>query len=622
MSSKFRLTPHPRLYLRPADLDRLTHEPQLPALRLAARHVVSAARRALRPDPVPLDPDVHNGHLIRARHMQTRILTLLTRFQQTRSENYRLAVLRCVDEMNRWEHWSWLAWRAQAPRDAYFDLSYGENSATLAIAYSWLHHTLSPTERKLFLDPARSWAFPAALKRVGPGLSWWFGHPDSNWNTVCAGGLGMLCLAMFKDLPEAAKLLPLCEKSIKPYFFALDRNHGAWPEGIGYWNYGMRYAFMYLLSHEAATGRTHPLMKLRGTRLTLAFPLDFCPNRCPSSFGDVNHWTPLPFHYAAARRLHRPDVLAALDRHLDPDQFPHQAWPNAAELLALHPGSPTPEPRTPARPLARLYHGPDWALLADRPGSPNLYASIRGGATGGPHDHNDLLSFHVVVGPETLITDVKGAEYLDTTFSPRRNDLFEISANSKNTLFVNGVSIAPGAKLDSTTPLKLPHALGFRLDASNVFGPSRDTHAVRFCARVFLLLDARALLVIDRVELPFAGRVEARFHSFANIRTAKSSAVIRGRKNACRLTFASDVPALLATALTAQTTPTAPSAHVLRWCTGKVLHHTVTFATLITPTASPAKLTLTTDARRITLTASAKSWRRTVSLSTRLRPPR
>ena len=35
---------------------------------------------------------------------------------------------------------------------------------------------------------------------------------------------------------------------------------GAWPEGTAYWNFGMRFAFAYLLSHERATGRRHPLL--------------------------------------------------------------------------------------------------------------------------------------------------------------------------------------------------------------------------------------------------------------------------------------------------------------------------------------------------------------------------
>src|SRR5262249_32551499 len=139
----------------------------------------------------------------------------------------------------------------------------------------------------------------------GAKPAWWFGHAQSNWNTVCAGGAGMLALAMLDEADdsvarEAREVLARTERSIVPYFKELRRSDGAWPEGTGYWNYGMRYGFMYLLSHERAMGRPHPLLRQRATLQTLEFPLLLCPNAVPCSFGDVNSWAPMSFHLGVA----------------------------------------------------------------------------------------------------------------------------------------------------------------------------------------------------------------------------------------------------------------------------------------------------------------------------------
>src|SRR5690606_4108416 len=113
------------------------------------------------------------------------------------------------------------------------------------------------------------------------GKPWWFGKPDSNWNPVCAGGAGMLALAMWDDAPEAAHIVEQAEQCIEPFIRALDSTDGGFPEGIGYWNYGMRYALMYLLSCERARSEPHPLLRSDAIRKTLAFPLDFYPHAQP-----------------------------------------------------------------------------------------------------------------------------------------------------------------------------------------------------------------------------------------------------------------------------------------------------------------------------------------------------
>ncbi len=576
------LSDHPRLYLRP---DKLITDTRHPFLEKCIERVISEADRFAAVPELKVDFKRHNAHLVRAKHLQARVLTLLARWMQTGREEFREAVLGHIGLMGQWRYWSWITWRKNDPApDAIFDLSYGENSATIAIAYDCLGNTLSESERKMIVDIARKRSFASGAVHCRPGAAHWFARPDCNWNTVCAGGLGMLCLAMAEEVPEASAILPMVEESIAPFMNELEKTSGGWPEGIGYWNYGMRYAFMYLLSHEAATGRPHPLLSLDGVRETLSFPIDFCPNGLPCSFGDSNKWRPLPFHYAAASRLERNDILAGIDSMFGSDAITKSCCSDAAEWLMLHPGcSPQDKPAAEEN-LLKLYRGLDWGLLADRLPNPDIYLSVRGGSTNAPHTQLDLLSFHCVAGGEQLITNINDTEYLDTTFSPRRNELFEISPASKNTLLINGVGIEANSALDSTAAVEYGDIKGFRLEATSAMGVSRGAErAAQFCGRLILILGKRAFLIIDRVLLTHPGRLEARMHTPAGVTTTRQGAIIQGRKQKLCISCACSVPAVLKTATAARTTPTAADMTTLRWCTNGELFRDMTMAALLYP---------------------------------------
>jgi hypothetical protein len=427
----------------------------------------------------------------------------------------------------------------------------------------------------------------------------------------------MLALAMYEDAPEARELLSRAEASVAPYFETLDRTSGAWPEGIGYWNYGMRYGFLYLLSHERATGREHALMRLQGVRQTLAFPLDFCPHGQPCSFGDVNRWEPLPFHYQAAMRLDCHDVLQGLDAYLAEHGAPLWGlWPNAVEWLALHPGEVAGrEQEAEEQAVVKLYKGLDWGVLVDRSSDPQLYMSVRGGTTKVPHGHRDLLSYHCVVGREKLIANLGPAEYLDTTFSPRRDEMFEMAPASKNTILVNGVGVAAQSSLECTELVHLDGAQGIRLEATSAMGEMYDGPAARFCGRWVMLLQEGAFLILDRVILPHVGRVESRLHTYARVEAGQGGALLQGEQECLRVAYACNVPALFCTATTAPTTPSESSATALRWCTERQ-HEDVVMATLLSPGTEETQVSLVEGAAGYDIAVSGSDWRKTLTVST------
>lgn len=573
------LRPHPRLYTS-LNSDRPSSAPDVPVVKRAVREVRRAARDFLSDPTITVDETGHNYHLIRARRMQTRVVTLLTAYGLNRRTDYRDAVLADVRRIAAWEYWSWITWRkGDARPESIFDLSYGENSATLAIAYDWLHDELDDDERALFVDTAERRSFkPYLAINGGRTKSWYFRSPNSNWNTVCNGGAGMLALAIGDASSLSRRTLSLVERGVAPFFESL-RGDGGWPEGIGYWNYGMRYGFMYLLSHERATGRRHPLMKRAGTEATLSFPLAFSPNGQACSFGDVNRFAPLPFHYAAAARFRRADLVELLDRRVEKGASGDGPWPNAAETVLLHPGR-IANARQRKIPDLQLVRGLEWGYVADRMPEPRLYVSARGGTTDAPHVHRDLMSLHVVAGDETLIESIPVQDYVDTTFSARRFELYETSAASKNTIFINGVGTADAATV-KTRVVKGRGWRGFRIDATSAMGTMYDGPAATFCGRAVLMVKDRAVLVIDRVKVPHVALIESRLHTFHRVRFADEDATIRGRRSRLHVTYASTEPTRLKAGMGMQTHAATDGDTILRRVTtGKV--DAVTVCTLMT----------------------------------------
>ncbi|KKL22869.1 hypothetical protein LCGC14_2431100, partial [marine sediment metagenome] len=201
MARKVNLRAHPRLYVGDEGFARLGRAPRIALLRRAAEEVAEGAERYLGGPRFDWDQTTHNPHVRRIRRLGTRVVVLLVRWRQTGDRRYRDAAIEHIAEMGRWKYWSWIAWRRKDPRpEAIFDLSCGEGSMTLALAYDWLAGTLSKAERDLIVRIARDRALRpflhvTAAERLGKmelADPWWFGWPTSNWNAVCAGGAGML----------------------------------------------------------------------------------------------------------------------------------------------------------------------------------------------------------------------------------------------------------------------------------------------------------------------------------------------------------------------------------------------------------------------------------------------
>jgi len=570
---KLKLIDNPRLYVPAEVADTLSDRLHSPFLQTTAQRVLRDADRLCRGDVIK-EGDGPN-YLRVGRRLQSYLECLTCAWVLTRKAKYREAGLRHLATLLKFNHISCEA-RANTPasKELPFCLTYGEQSMAIAMMYDHFHPDITPDEQQVFDDVVDRFHLKEGLKLLESPM-WWVNKDWSNWNGVCAGGLGTLALSLYTDRPEAQKLIPFVEESLGHYFSSYIENGGGNHEGTGYWNYGMNYAMRYVLSWENATGKKHPALKIKQLAKSLHFPLDFTG----ISFGDNDGWGPTGFFFLLAQRLGERDAALRAAAYL-PDEAPtknkrNSDHANNGNLLYAADAIPSVEEmqklerqhRKRKAPVARIYEGMDWAALADDEAFPTLRMAIRGGSAAiKGHGMVDLLSFHCMVNGQVMLTDQKDTGYLATTFGRRGTDIYPRSAAAKSTLFVEGLGPATDGVCEKTELVSGNGIAGVRIDASQVYLPRMPA---KFIGRLFLFVDNEYWLIVDHVQ----GKAEvnelaaeSRFHTYADYKAGKSHVTLTKGDQRLAMTFAAlDQPGVIQQSRGMPPLPKGEQTTIFRW---------------------------------------------------------
>jgi len=561
----------PRLYVTPEIAANLKRKLHSPFLQQQAAQVLHDARRLVRTKPLP--EGVSATWQVGTRTINTRLQCLTTAWVLTHDARYRQAALRHLAGLTEWRQIS-CETRANTPPEPIlpFCLSYGELAATVGLMFDLFHATLTPAERQVFAALLDKFLMRAAVRSLDDP-PWWANKSWSNWNGVCAGGMGLMALAFYDDHPDAPRLIPFVETSLGEYFKQFIANGGGCPEGTGYWNYGMNYAIRYLLSWENATGQKHPALGIKELADSLYFPIDFTG----ISFGDNDGWQPSCFFFQLAHRLNQRNAAlraaaylttqALPRRHRDPARvetgdllYAADVIPTAAEIRRLQAAHQKTK-----QPVARVYPGMDWAVLADDEAFPSLRLAVRGGSNKiAGHGMLDLLGIRCRVNGALMITDQQDGGYMATTFGKRGHEIYGRSAHSKSTLFVDGLACAADATADRTALVQAPDIRGIRIDASHAFIPRWNDI---FIGRLVLLVENAYWLVIDQVSAanPVDQHwVESRFHTLAAAQRGKNSVTLQSGPQRMQLTFAALGPGVIQESRGMPAQPR-PQTTIFRW---------------------------------------------------------
>jgi len=566
----------PRLFISEDIIDNLQDKLHHPTLQTIAENVLRDANWLL--EERPISEGETDSYQQGTRLIHTHLQCLTSAWALTHDPQYRKAALKHLGNILNWNHISCEAQSTTPPEWEFpFCLSYGEHAMAIAIMYDFFRRDITPDEKQFFLNVLDRFYMKEAVKCIDKP-PWWAHKNWTNWNGVCAGAIGALALSFYTDHPEAPKLIPFVEKSLAEYFQSYIKNGGGSHEGTGYWNYGMNYAMRYGLSWESATGKKHPALEIPELAMSLFFPIDFTG----LSFGDNDGWHPTCFYFALAHRLEQPtaalSAAAYLSKHGDPPPNERDRFGFVADGDLLFAADYIPKADTVQmlreshaemkQPVARIYKGLDWGILADDNSFPSLRLAVRGGSSKvGGHGMIDLLSFRSRINGELMITDQQDGAYMPTTFTKRGSELYGRSIASKSTLFVDGLGCMADVTCDKTEVVKANDLVGIRIDGSHIFLPRwKDV----FIGRLFLLVENNYWLIVDHVvgATEVDGHwTEARFHTYAESQKDEQGVSLKSGDESMQMAFASLSKALLQESLGMPSQPQSKQTTIFRWMT-------------------------------------------------------
>ena len=288
-------------------------------------------------------------------------------------------------------------------------LDVGEMTLAVAIGYDWLYNDMPEDLRK---------EIAAGLRRCGLDASrqplWWI-RAHNNWGQVCHAGILAGALALAEENPaETACFVQRCIDKLPISMKALAPN-GNYPEGPGYWNYGIEFNVAAIALLEGTLGSDFGLASMLGFAETGAY-LDLVTGPSGEVFNYADGGAGRGTCYATwwfAKRFNRPDILpyfelGAYRRYV---AFPRLYRGNRMFPLALFWVQDVPAGLKPKTPLVWDAQGPVPITIqrSSWDDEKAMFVGLKGGSPSAPHGHMDGGSFVLESGKVRWAVDI-GAE--------------------------------------------------------------------------------------------------------------------------------------------------------------------------------------------------------------------
>ena len=298
-------------------------------------------------------------------------------------------------------------------RDYYVDLVVATSGNSLAQCIYLLDDKLPAETRALAMSAFREKVFRPIYRCLEETKPFYWFTITNNWNSVCLAGVTGAALALLPDKEERAYFVAMAEKyhgyGMKGY-----ADDGYCSEGVGYYNYG--FAAYLLLREEVCRATNGQIDFFRLPKFVhlaqYGKNIQILNGICPAYSDCRIDVTPAPFvtDYCARAlglesspvRYRIPSMTDNLSLHLI-YMFPEPAWkvdmtPEMTEAL-----------KESSDPLHTQYKLADIFLARPAEGSTcRMGISFKAGHNGESHNHNDVGSYCVVVGKETMAGDMGG----------------------------------------------------------------------------------------------------------------------------------------------------------------------------------------------------------------------
>lgn len=385
-------------------------------------------------------------------------------------------------------------------------LDVAEMTLGVAIGYDWLYDYLSESDRRLIGEALVTKGMePSFIKKYS-----WFYDSSNNWNQVCNAGMTFGAVAAFENNPTMAATL--VNKAIRSVPISMKEYgpDGAYPEGIGYWEYGTSFNVLLLDALESNFGSDFGLSELPGFMQTGLYAQQMItPAGNAFGYSDVgrrNGFAPACFWFYKetgdpALILTQKQALEQVDmkRHLR-----HRLLPLAL-IWGAGSGASLSEPEIPetlfwtgrgSNPVCVMrtsWSDPDAIYLGFKAGSPSVN-----------HGHMDVGSFYLEADRVRWALDLgmepyngvekAGVDLWNTEQESQRWDVYRLNNFVHNTLTFNDRKQKVAGRCTIGSTGNSPDLMYATSDLTPVCPPW-----VKQAVRAAALIDREYALIEDRI---------------------------------------------------------------------------------------------------------------------------
>ncbi|MDF2923275.1 MAG: hypothetical protein K0R57_2189 [Paenibacillaceae bacterium] len=352
----------------------------------------------------------------------------------------------------------------------------------------------------------------------------------NNWAAVCAGAVGMTALFIEDNRERLAGLISRMLGAMDSYLEGFQGDGGC-PEGIGYWLYGFGYYVYFAEMLEQYTGGALKLMDNPKCRRIAEFPLAVSlSDGYYVSYSDTSAKASLHTGLVSSltRRYGQPvPYMEGITSFFEDTcyRFAHISrnlfWSDEKLLQR-----PTTE---------GVWELPDlqWVTSRHCCHSSMIAFSAKGGHNDEPHNQNDLGSFILHAGGESLLTDPGAGVYSRDYFGEKRYTFLHNSSRGHSVPLIDGLEQQAGAAHVAVVRDKQigPEGICLSLDLSAAYPAGTVDSCIREFKWIYTGGDGTGVLELtDRFSFGSApGKLEEAFISLAEPKLEPGAVSWQGR---------------------------------------------------------------------------------------------
>lgn len=328
-------------------------------------------------------------------------------------------------------------------------LDVAEMTLAMAIGYDWCYNTLSETTRKTLED---------AIVQMGVNLSLdkknnqWL-TADNNWNQVCNASMVYGALAVAENYPELAAQMTKRAIETIPLSMAAYGPDGAYPEGIGYWEYGTSFNVLLIDALTKNYNTDFGLRKTAGFMESAVYSQNMItPAGFPYSYADVGTqigFSSTVFWFYAQTK--NPELLFMQKLLFERDKNRKILKDRLLPMSLIFGAGSGAQLENPQQPDSKMWYGggaaPVAVMRSAWAGDDAIMVGFKAGTPSSNHGHMDVGSFFIEasgirwahdLGMQSYeIAERVGVDLWNGSQNSQRWDVFRLNNMAHNVMIVN-----------------------------------------------------------------------------------------------------------------------------------------------------------------------------------------